>query len=1080
MAKLITNQNQFLKEIIEKLLPGCGNLYFLIGYFYFSGFEQIYKNLDDKNIKILVGLDIEKSVMNLIKEYEIKMQINQSRQTQKINYLRALTQIINDTEFFDTPDKKESFLLFYNKIKDGTLEIRKTAKPNHAKMYLFEHKEENNQGGLQPGTMITGSSNLSYSGLQKQHEINVILYDEYVKGKKIFDELWETAIIIADNDHIEDFNSEVTEKIWIDKLFKPYYFYLRVLYEYFLIETDEELALPEEITEGKFINLLYQTDAIKEVIEKIKIHNGVLIADVVGLGKSIIASAVAHNLRKKVVIICPPQINKQWDELYRPMFGVNAVVFNSGSIHKAIDMVENTWGNPQILVIVDEAHKYRNENTRDYMLLHRLCMGNKVMLLTATPFNNRPQDIFAMISLFQIPSKSTIRTVDNLSMQFRELVKEYKDINKDRQKKKATHKELEYRITELSKKIRNILEPVTIRRSRIDLENIKKYKDDIESRGFKSAKVEPPKLMQYDLGDMTGIYLNTLKVISDEETGLIGARYKPVLYLKDFKRFRKKMEEEGQDLELFEVTQINLAKFMKRLLVARFESSIAAFRSSLDSMISSMNTVKDYYERLKRVPIYKKGTLPEVPDILSNLDDDEQIDLANYTFENELKKHIEKGLVFIPIEELRDDEKLSFIRDLKYDIKLLEDIKDEWFSEGIKKDPQLDNFIKNINKKLEENPKRKIVVFSQYVDTAHYLYENVKDALRVFYYSSKEASEKNKKIIKQNFDATSENQDNDYDVIISTDTLSEGLNLNRADIVINFDIPYNPTKVIQRVGRINRIGKQLYDTLFIYNYFPTYIGENEIHIQEITTLKKAMINHLLGEDTKVLHPDEELKAYFHEQYNKAKEEFEKESWDTKYRQLVDAVPKEHIDKALKIPHRSKIKRTQKKEKEGVIVFGKKGDGFSFRLGIDKEKSIALSPEDAFKLFEASMNEEADSISKSFYDKYEVAKDNLFITRTNATISPHTGKAINILSKLKELIPTKKDYLEDFIFTAKNLRSLPEGVYKYIRGLDLRKPEKALEKLIELIPQSYLDKIIDTAKRIEEEPETLILAEELMK
>ncbi len=127
-----------------------------------------------------------------------------------------------------------------------------------------------------------------------------------------------------------------------------------------------------------------------------------------------------------------------------------------------------------------------------------------------------------------------------------------------------------------------------------------------------------------------------------------------------------------------------------------------------------------------------------------------------------------------------------------------------------------------------------------------------------------------------------------------------------------------------------------------------------------------------------------------------------------------------------------------------------------------------------------MNEDADSISKSFYDKYEVAKDNLFITRTNSTISPHTGKAINILSKLKELVPTKKDYLEDFIFTAKNLRSLPEGVYKFIRRLNIKKAEKAIEELLELILQSYLDKIIDTAKRIEEEPETLIVAEELMK
>ncbi len=1080
MAKLVTNQNEFLSEIIEKILPGSHNLYFLIGFFYFSGFEQIYKNLEEKNIKILVGLDIEKSVMNLIKEYEIKMHINQSRQSQKINFLKSITEIINDTDYFDTPEKQESFILFYKKIKEGSLEIRKTAKPNHAKMYLFENKEETSQGGLQPGTMITGSSNLSYSGLQKQHEINVILYDEYVKGKKIFDELWETAIVIADKDHIEDFNEEVTKKVWIDKLFKPYYFYLRVLYEYFLIQSDEELVLPEDITEGEFINLLYQTDAIKEVLEKLKIHNGVLIADVVGLGKSIIASTVAHILRKKVIIICPPHLKKQWDEIYRPMFGVNAIVFGSGSIHKALALLENEWNNPKILIIVDEAHKYRNENTIDYLLLHRLCMGNKVMLLTATPFNNRPQDIFSMISLFQIPSKSTIRTVDNLSNQFRALIKEYNDINKDRKDKKATHLELNTRITLLSKKIRNILDPVTIRRSRIDLDKIERYRKDIKKQGFKSAEVEPPKLMTYDLGELTGLYLKTLNVISDKDTGFTGARYKPILYLKDIKKFKDKIVEEGYDLDLFEVTQINLAKFMKRLLVARFESSIAAFRSTLDSILSSMNTVKNYYEILKRVPIYKKGTLPDVPDNLSNYDDDEQIDLENYTFETELKNHIEKGLVFIPIEELRDDDKLNFFRDLNYDIKLLEDIKKQWFSEGIKYDPKLEDFIKNINEKLKENPKRKIVVFSQYVDTAKYLYDNVKDSLKVFYYSSKEASEKNKKTIKENFDASSKVQKNEYDVIISTDTLSEGLNLNRADIVINFDIPYNPTRVIQRVGRINRIGKQIYKTLYIYNYFPTYIGEEEIRIKEITSLKKAMINHLLGEDTKVIHPDEELKSFFHEQYNNAIKDHEQESWDTKYKNLINEVPKEHIQSALSVPHRSKIKRTKKKENEGVLVFGKKGDGFSFRLGLDKDKSIALSPKDAFKLFEASMNEEADNISESFYEKYNNAKENLFITRTDATLSPHTGKALNIINKLKELSTAKKDYLEDFFFTAKELRSFPEGVYKFIRKLDIKKPEKSIEKLMELIPQSYLDKIIDTAKRIEDEPETLILAEELIK
>jgi superfamily II DNA or RNA helicase len=280
--------------------------------------------------------------------------------------------------------------------------------PNHAKMYLFEHDAEHSQGGVLPGTMITGSSNLTISGLKAQHEINVIMHDKFKEGKAIFDELWEAAVDIVDENSIEDFTEEVIKKIWYEKLYKPYLFYVRVLDEYFSIWDQSKIALPTRITRGKYFNLRYQTDAIKKSLKILNEHGGVMICDVVGLGKSIIASAVAYNLRKKTIVIAPPHLMDQWDHEYRVMFELNAVVFGIGSIQKALDYQKSKFPDEELLIIVDEAHKYRNEETDDYILLHQLCQGNKVMLLTATPFNNRPQDVFAMIKLFQIPSKSTI------------------------------------------------------------------------------------------------------------------------------------------------------------------------------------------------------------------------------------------------------------------------------------------------------------------------------------------------------------------------------------------------------------------------------------------------------------------------------------------------------------------------------------------------------------------------------------------------------------------------------------------------------------------------------------------------
>jgi len=1090
--QIITNQHKFLSTVIEKILPSSEKLYFLVGYFYFSGFEELNSQLKDKQLKILIGMSIEKDLSNHIKEYYVIRNQDQSRLEVKKEYYSSLVQVFNDTDYFDSAERIKAFRLFLDKIHDGSLQIKKTLLPNHAKMYLFEHSEEFNQGGLLPGTMITGSSNLTLSGLKTQHEINVLLHNKFNAGKAIFDDLWKTAVDIVDENSIDDFTEEVIKKIWYEKLYKPYLFYIRVLDEYFSIRDHSTISLPTKITKGKYFNLQYQIDAIKKSLKILDEHNGVMICDVVGLGKSIIASAVAYNMRKKVIVIAPPHLLDQWDHEYRVLFELNAVVFGSGSIQKALDYKEGKFPDEELLVIVDEAHKYRNEETDDYILLHRLCQGNKVMLLTATPFNNRPQDVFAMIKLFQIPSKSTIRTVDNLSFHFSEAVREYKEINKKRVKKSIGETELKRRVSDLAAKIRFILEPVVIRRSRLDLDKIDAYREDLKKQGIRYVFAEAPILKEYPLGDMAELYLKTLSLIAqeskdlpadscvlDDSYGYIGARYKPANYIKDLESFRDSIEDERVDVDSIGVAQANLAKFMQRLLVGRFESSLNAFKKTLESMIESMESIKQYYEKLQRVPIFKKGQLPSVDDLLQDLSDAALAEISSYGFEDELKKHYDKGLVFIPVSELKPD----FIVHLEHDLALLKKIHQEWFAQGMPHDPKLESFAQEIKRQLSEDKARKIVVFSEYTDTASYVYQSISQDphIRAIYYSSAESSSV-RNVIKQNFDASWENHKDDFDIIITTDALSEGVNLNRAGTVFNYDIPYNPTRVIQRVGRINRIGKMLFEKLYIYNYFPTDIGEGHIRKKEISTLKKAMIDVLMGEDTKVLTSEELLVSYYHEQYKKAVAEQEAESWDAvylnEYNHLLSGKP-ELIQKAREIQHRSRLQRSEAKAKKGVLVFGKKGEDFAFRLGQDANESIPLSPEEALNLFKAQESEQPRTVSDAFDAIYQNAKSNMYAKQA---VSAATGKRAKTLNKLKAMIdasPKYKDYLQDLYTVAKELNSLPDGVYHSINRVNANSLARDIESLMLLVPHSYLNTIIRTARKIDDGAETLILAEELI-
>ena len=1075
----ITNQDKFLSEIIDGILPKSSSVDILVGYFYYSGFEQIYKNIEDKQLRILVGLEVDTRIMGRVREIDAFSSGNLSRGQIKDNYYNSLVRLFNETDSFDSDEKITAFELFYKKIKDGTLEIRKTTDPCHAKMYLFEYNDMVNEGGEAPGTVITGSSNLSHAGLKGRLEINA-RFDQkqyYIDGKAIFNELWKDAISIADSETIGEFDEKVIKHIWYEKLYAPYLMYVRVLHEYFTIPTQENLLTPYDITDGKYYNLKYQTDATQMALNAIDNHNGVIIADVVGLGKSIIASTVARNLKLRTIIVSPPHLTSQWEE-YKDEFKFTATVFSSGRIEEAVLHYKNIVNDQeQFLIIIDEAHKYKNEYTQDYANLHDLCMGNKVMLLTATPFNNRPDDIYSMLKLFQVPTKSTLKTIDNLGAEFKELIKQYKELTKDQKSKKISDTEVVDEANRIASKIRSIISPLVVRRSRLDLEYISDYKQDLELQKIETVIPNDPEELEYNLFDVKDLYLHTLELLSKPKSGeskFKSARYQPISYSNEHRAELEKIlkEKTGIKYNLMIGTQTNLSDFMRRLLVRRFESSVFAFKQSLDYMIASHGHILEWIDKRGAVPIYKKGYLPSVTDFYNSDNDNIEEELTD-----KLEKYEKKGFFEIDVKYINKD---AFVTDVTSDMELLQSIRIKWFGEDkiIKSDYKLDSFKALLRRMREEDPKRKIIVFTEFADTANYLGDALKDEnLGVMRYTSKDSSRANKEAIRANFDAgyKADFQKDDFQVLIATDAISEGYNLHRAGAIFNYDIPYNPTRVIQRIGRINRINKKMFNELYIYNYFPTDVGESETRTKEISSLKMAMIHAIMGEDTKVLTKYENPKSYFVEQYRREIQRSETVSWDTRYKDELNKLKGTDIyNEAINIPHRARTGREVGKPLRGVLMFGKKGNDYIFKICDETLSPISLTAEEALSLFEAARDEKCFETSDNFDRVYQVTKSSLFSSDVSDTNEKERLKAMEIVKVIAKLKVISKDYIEDLMNVIK-LDGLSGYELRFINKLT----PKEFASLPKEIGQTYLDRIITSINKIDDSSETLILSEEIL-
>lgn len=1030
----ITNEaNNKLKDRFSIIAKSTRLFDCIVGYFFSSGFSSIYHSLKNvERIRILVGINTNQQIKDLSSTGYIKQQDelfpSHAETKEMIGKL-----VEREYEYSSDDESVESGTLrFIEWIRNGKLEIRAYPTNNlHAKVYIFGFFE----GHMDTGRVITGSSNLTQAGMEDNLEFNVELKNraDYQFAKNKFDELWKTAVEL--NDRYVD---AIENKTWISSTITPYELYLKALYEYFKKELNQTNDVYTKYRPKNYMDLEYQRQAVINAKRILEEYGGVFISDVVGLGKTYIATLLAGQLDGRTLVIAPPLLLREdnpgsWNNAFSD-FGIPA---DFKSIGKLDDLVRNgtdKYSN----IIIDEAHRFRTEMTASYEKLAEICRGKRVILVTATPYNNSPMDLLSQIKLFQSPKKSTVPNLPDLESFFTRL---------EGKLKKLSRKNNFSEVTEITKKnakeIREkVLKYLMVRRTRTEVS--KYFQGDLKKQGLKFPEVVAPRPLYYQLNNTEDSIFNaSVELISKK---LKYSRYTPLLYLSD-------------DIGVLEKqSQKNLAKFMKILLIKRLESSFFAFRSSLERFRNS------YVQFIRE---YESGYV-----YLSKKDTNKILEYIEIGDDEAIQKLVSEGRAEkYPSSSFSND----FIADLKADLVVLNMVSKLW--ETITRDPKLLAFADYLVKdELLRNAKA--VIFTESKETAEYITREVNERLNekaLCYTGGSNQSER--ELVVSNFDAKAREKRNDFRLLIATEVLSEGINLHQANVVINYDIPWNPTRMMQRIGRINRIDTK-YDQIFTYNFFPTKQANDEISLEEAAKAKINAFFTLLGADSAILTEGEPIGS--HELFGQLTskkpllaEEDESENSELKYLSVIKEVRERHpvlFDRIKRIPAKARTAKLVKSDGSGLLSYFKKGEIQKFFIiyknvpanEIDFLAAASLLdsnssdrrlnlPSDYFKLL--SRNKEAFGVSvsdESVSEKKVSAQDNsVKLIRTIKAIY-HTERLTDDQDKYLE---TLLKALEEGLIpkpTAKNtVKALKE------LGSDIRDSLKVIGLLKLLISERFL-------------------------
>lgn len=827
----------------------------VVGFFRSSGYFKLRKELGDiSEIKILVGINID----DIFRKHNKALLMLSDEDKAKEIYNKDFKEDIINAEY--APEVENGILQMCEDLACGRLQMRIHATKNlHAKFYLCLPQNHNENSD---GWVIMGSSNISDSGLgikqPPQYELNVAMkdYDDVKYCSDEFWTLWNEAIPLTAED-IDKYK----KKTYLGYQPTPYELYIKVLIDTFgdQVEDDFSIQLPDGVKDLK-----YQKDAVIQGYQMLMQHNGLFLADVVGLGKTMIATMIAKRFvesngkNTNILVIYPPALEDNWKDTFK-LFGIykKAQFITNGSLSKILEGRDQYKDKEDFdLIIVDEAHGFRSDSSGKYDELQKICkspcvnngllksLQKKVMLLSATPLNNRPDDLLNQLLLFQNSQSCTIDGIPNLKGFFAPLIDKYKKLMRERDKRDVTSE-----VDKIYEQIRNkVIDKVTVRRTRNNILNDSDYKADIKSQGIIFPKILPPNELEYSMSrDTNDRFYETLKQLTDGESdtnpagkGLYYARYRAVEFLKpEYRKKYKNAAHIGQ----------TLAGIYRVHMVKRLESSFYAFKKSLRTLLNITEDMIKMFEENKVIiaPDLKVKDLQA-----KNMELDEIIEYA-----------VSKGYVAEDIVFTADAFTPKFLEMLHHDIDILKKLNADWDKEN--EDPKFDKFKENLTRNFFDkkiNPSGKLVLFSESVDTLNYLYERLTKELGRDDVLMVTAANRNRLVqtIRENFDANYPSDSMRYNIIITSDVLAEGVNLHRSNVIVNYDSPWNATRLMQRIGRVNRIGSL---AQYIYNYlfYPSRQGDKEIQLYKNALVKLQGFHSAFGEDAQIYSKEEIVKEF---------------------------------------------------------------------------------------------------------------------------------------------------------------------------------------------------------------------------
>lgn len=1015
----------------------------LVAFFRASGYFLIQPYLKDvKNIRILVGIDVDHLISEAAKKgLEFKFNANETRE----EFLAELQADIQQADY--KKEVEEGMLEFIKRVGDGSIEIK--AHPNkniHAKIYIFRPENFNEHHS---GSVITGSSNLSISGIENNFEFNVELrdYDDVAFATTTFENLWNEGIPIVSGE-VEN----IKNKTYLNESFTPFEIYIKFLIEYFgkSIEYDPESI--EDLPKG-YTKLRYQVDAVNDGFQKLMQHNGFILADVVGLGKTIVSTIIAKKFfwsngpRTRILVVIPPPLKDSWQKTVDD-FDVPGIEFiTNGSLHKI------TRPERYDLIIVDEAHKFRSDTSEMFSLLQKICKTprkyaspngdtqKKVVLITATPLNNTPEDIRNQLYLFLDAKKSSLE-VGSLQSFFRPLIDDFRKLKKQNDQDKIS-KDVKRIYTEIREKI---IKPIVVRRTRTDIMETEEYRIDLKQQGIVFPDIVPPKQILYELdAALDQLYDESFNLIKDTRKGLRYYRYQTIKFLNP--ELKKQYKQADMISE-------QLAKIIKTMLVKRIDSSFHAFKMSLNRYQQA---------NLAMIQMFDNDRVFIAPDLKVNefiLEDreDELIELMENSDDPDKIRQFSA-----------DDFDPELLEGLKSDQRILDDLTTKW--NRVHEDPKFDEFYKRINTELFEksiNREQKLVVFSESKETTNYLKQRLheKGLDRVLAIESANVKDYTKTIT-QNFDANYPlaHQLDDIDIIITTEVLAEGVNLHRANNIVNYDIPWNATKLMQRIGRVNRIGSKS-DKIFIYNFFPTSKADSEIDLNKKAYMKLQGFHSALGEDSQIYSQEEEFETFG--LFEKVPEEDRDERllYLMELRKFREQEP-ELYKKIANMPLRSRTGRKEKTRKDSTLAFLKDKNRDCFYYVNPQSIIEPLTFIEAAKIYEAKAVEKPFALHEFHYDHVQVAlgtfqeevtKAIVQAHQVSARLGPNEKKALAFINHFNHL-DFVGDHEKAIIGLAKEairigkFQKLPREVNKLLKNIQVEggvKPADQLDRLLKIL------------------------------